>query len=300
MSEHRPPVLTETLAEGLRACLAMVAVVLLARLHGGAFDQTPPAGVVLFVSSIMWAAAAGATYLSRPTGGSIIGLWKNCVAPALITLIVGGTGSVSLLLAEMATIGLGTLAVGYIALWAQTVALRSAKERPNLEPTTAALPVAPLTPALSPTVESVLVAESIVGEREQSVPPLEHLPTVAPEPPLRESLSISPEFVEEQEDSAATESWTRHDLDGEVSIEAVLLARFAEGSKLAVVHLPFVPPLPEVPQIECEPLDSGCDVTITIDAAYRHGAKLSITRQSAGPVESAPLELWSTRASQKR
>ena len=172
MSEHRPPVLTETLAEGLRACLAMVAVVLLARLHGGAFDQTPPAGVVLFVSSIMWAAAAGATYLSRPTGGSIIGLWKNCVAPALITLIVGGTGSVSLLLAEMATIGLGTLAVGYIALWAQTVALRSAKERPNLEPTTAALPVAPLTPALSPTVESLPKSESIVGERGQNLEPV--------------------------------------------------------------------------------------------------------------------------------
>ncbi len=91
------------------------------------------------------------------------------------------------------------------------------------------------------------------------------------------------------DDSHPAESWTRLESDGEVSIEAVVLARFAEGTKLAVVHLPFIPPLATVPQIECEPLDSGCEVTIKTEAAYRHGARLSVTRQSAGPAESVPI-----------
>ncbi len=91
------------------------------------------------------------------------------------------------------------------------------------------------------------------------------------------------------DESSPAERWTRTETDGEVSIEAVVLARFAEGSKLAVVHLPFVPPLPSVPQIECEPLESGCDVTIKTEAAYRHGARLSVTRVSAGSAESVPI-----------
>ena len=53
--------------------------------------------------------------------------------------------------------------------------------------------------------------------------------------------------------------------------------------------MPAAPPLPELPQIEYEPLDSGCDITITTESAYRHGAKLNVTRRSAGPAESVPI-----------
>ena len=129
-----------------------------------------------------------------------------------------------------------------------------------------------------------------MGEREQSLgtrsPPV---PEREPVPPLVTTLDPPTESETLLEESSATESWTRMELDGEVSIEAVVLARFEAGSKLAVVHLPFLPPLPEVPQIECEPLDSGCEVTVVTDAAYRHGARLSITRRMAGPAESCQL-----------
>lgn len=278
--------MTETIAEGLRAGLAFIAVVLLARMHGGAFDRSLPAWAVVFVSCGMWAAAVFATHWSRLTGSPLTGQWRNCVAPALITLIVGGKGSVPLLLAEFAIIGVGTLAVGYVALRSTTVALRFANESPFEEHQATIVAdsyLAPLTPAPSPTVKSVPRVESIVEEREQKERPQ---PTIEPEPQLSESLSPPQEIADEL---LATESWTRREREGEVSIEAVVLARFVEGSKLAVVHLPFVPPLPEVPQIECEPLDSGCEVTITTDATYRHGAKLSITRQSTGLAESVPI-----------
>ena len=146
----------------------------------------------------------------------------------------------------------------------------------------------PLAPALSLMIESISKPESIVTASE----PMETVQRLDPaqEPwPLGVSLSSPEAVIAESEESPVTESWSRRDIDGEVSIEAVVLARFEEGSKLAVVHLPFMPPLPQVPQIECEPLDSGCEVTITTEAAYRHGAKLTVIRRSAGPAESVPI-----------
>ena len=287
MTERRPSPTTETIAEALQACLALVAVVLLARSQVGAFDKTPPAWVVMSFSVLMWTAAAWATRWSRSPSTVWIAAWRNCIAPGLITLIVGGRGSLSLLLAELAVVGLGTVAVGSMAYRAKTVAFCSAKERSS-EAQTETNDEASLTPAPPPTIKLTPSAESIEGEREltESIQPLDSSQASLPQGTCLTSPDAG---LTEPAESPATESWSRRDSDGEVAIEAVVLARFAEGSKLAVVHLPFMPSLPQVPQIECEPLDSGCEVTITTEAAYRHGAKLSVTRRTAGPAESVPI-----------
>ncbi len=72
-------------------------------------------------------------------------------------------------------------------------------------------------------------------------------------------------------------------------IEAVVHARFAQGARQTTVHLPFIPPLPSLPTIETEPLDSGSEVEIITESAFRHGARLSIMRPLAGPAEEVPI-----------
>ena len=177
---------------------------------------------------------------------------------------------------------LGVIGVAVVAHW-------STSDRPLNEDSTANSTVNPLAVVapLPPSVESTPSVESINGEGEQR---LATATQRAPELPL--VTSLDPPAVSDalpSEEPPTSESWTRCDADGDVSIEAVVLARFVAGSKLAVIHLPFMPPLPEVPQIECEPLDSGCEVSISVDAAYRHGAKLSVTRRSASLAESVPI-----------
>ncbi len=305
--ERKTSAATESIAEGVHASLALIAVVLLARAQSGVFERTPPAWFVISISALIWVAATAATRWSPPVRQRWFAAWRNCVSPILIVLILGGRGSVPLLLGELLVIAVGIATVGYFAFRAG----ESSSE-----------PVA--SPSVVPLVESALSAQTPepVAQVQAVAPVLAPSPASGPEPAcvpvpvsaeeesghLEESgviqrldpahdgafvqSSSAREVTDESlhmEESSETESWTRREFDGEVSIEAVILARFAEGAKLAVLHLPFVPPLPELPQIECEPLDSGCDVTITMESAFRHGAKLNVTRRSAGPAESIPI-----------
>ena len=306
----------ESLAEGTHACLALIAVVLLARAQSGAFDRAPSSGIAIPFSILIWAAAAAATRWNPPSRQPWFTAWRSCVSPTLIALICGGRGSVSLLLGELAVTAAGIAAVGYLSCQSRELA-----GEPILLPTDAEPPQSAVS---SGNDESVAIAP----EREPSstphlvaaAPAVQATPTPLPPPSSgnKAATEIPSDFVESgnlqrldpahdgvalhlgapqhetvdtltSEESPDTESWTRREFEGEVSIEAVVFARFAEGSKLAVLHLPFVPPLPEVPQIDHEPLDSGCDVTITTESAFRHGAKLNVTRRSAGPAESIPI-----------
>lgn len=283
----------ESLAEGMHACLALIAVVLLARAQSGALDRVPSTWVVIPISVLIWAAAAIATHWNPPSQRPWFTAWRSCVSPTLIALICGGRGSVSLLLGELAVTAVGITAVGYLACQIAepvTEPIRRPEDAtpvpPLVEPLPAEQAVPSSPPAPLPVRETVTAAspdpgESGILQRLDSAHDGVALHLVPPQHEVEETLPSS--------ESPDTESWTRREFEGEVSIEAVVFARFAEGSKLAVLHLPFVPPLPELPQIEYEPLDSGCDVTITTESAFRHGAKLNVTRRSAGPAESVPI-----------
>lgn len=283
----------ESLAEGTHACLALIVVVLLARAQSGALDRAPSAWIAIPTSVLIWAAAAVATRWSPSSQRPWFTAWQSCVSPTLIALICGGRGSVSLLLGELMITAIGIAAVGYAAGRRG----ESAAEQIQLshEAKKAASPVVSPSPAdvtpLSPPA-TVLATE---GAKSAPIASMEsaNLQRLDPAhdggarhlaPPQYESDETPP-----SSESPDAESWTRREFEGEVSIEAVVFARFTEGSKLAVLHLPFVPPLPELPQIEYEPLDSGCDVTITTESAFRHGAKLNVTRRSAGAAESVPI-----------
>ena len=298
VTDRQPCSTRETVAEGLRAASALVAVVLLARLQVGAFARAPTVGVAGLVGIVAWIAAVLATHWSRPTGASLLRHWRDGVVPTLITLVVGGRGSAPLLLTEMAIMTLGVIALGYVAIRQSTVCCVPLGGRePAATPRAAAAEAEAGTvgvPSTEPadsrgfeaSAESSPLAAIAVGSVQDGIA-TNWEPTPHSVPTGLELQGDEP--VEEANQDAPVESWTRRESDGDVSIEAVIHARFAEGSKLAVVHLPFVPPLSAIPQIESEPLDADCDIAITTEAAYRHGAKLSITRPVAGPAESVPI-----------
>ncbi len=285
MPGRQLPTTTETAAEAMRAGLAIMAIVLLARANVGAMTRNPTVWMELIVGLLVWSLAAIAVRWARQAAAGPIDCWRDCLAPALIILIVGGRGSSTQLGVAIGLIMIGILGVVSAAVWRKRNfddQLKSCEEasRPH---------------SVSATALSVgSFASERFGELAASAGPLtnpdltaesDESPTLKPTVEF-ESTSAEGSFEEE---TPAAESWSRRESDGEVSIEAVILARFEEGAKLAVVHLPFMPPLPAVPQIECEPLGSGCEVTIKTEAAYRHGARLSITRRAAGPAESVPI-----------
>ena len=327
--------MTESIAESLRAGLALIAVVLLARANAGALTKGPSVWVGVPVCLLMWGVAAGAARWSRLSGGSRLSAWKDCVAPALVTLLIAGSGSSGSLAMGIGLVTIGTVAVGLATCCRVDSPTDSSEPIPEREgeapaepqrgecdisgarlsgsfalPVSAESdrlneggpPVGECTPLDTPAPDDVVVIlledaapthlPEIVERRGVSDElPVERPPrSVPPGPggPGYGAIPLTDRFTADDEPSPV-ESWTRTESDGEVSIEAVVLARFIEGSKLAVVHLPFVPPLPAVPQIECEPLDSGCEVMIKTEAAYRHGVRLSITRPSAGSAELVPI-----------
>jgi hypothetical protein len=315
MSDRRPPEITESIAEALRAGLALLAVVLLVRANAGAFTRTPSVWVGLLVGLIVWGTAAWAARWTRLAGVSRLAVWRDCVAPATISLVMAGRGGAGTLPMAIGILVLGSLAVGFAAGYYRTNLQRSDQVLPEsisvpaLQPMSDRESEAPAEPhrgdgsipgsRLSKSYALPLDTESAQGDRmsEGGQPCGECSPLNTP---ASDAIALNPldvpaptalaEIVESSIDAPSpVESWTRMESDGDVSIEAVIQARFEEGSKRAVVHLPFVPPLPSVPQIECEPLDSGCEVEIQTEAAYRHGARLSVTRPTAGPAESVPI-----------
>ena len=304
VSDRHPPEITESIAEAIRAGLALIAVVLLARANVGALTRAPSVWVVLLVGLLVWGAAAWVARWSPWTDGSRLRVWRDCLAPALISLVMAGRGGAGALPMAVGFIVIGSVAVGFIAGCCRTNLPRSGQVLPARISVEAMEPMAEEPNGVNsprgvpePMFEREGESEhgdqlsdggSPFGEcnRPNTPAPDAMAATQHPEALPADLAEIVDSSVDE---SGPAESWTRTETDGEVSIEAVMLARFAEGSKLAVVHLPFVPPLPSVPQIECEPLESGCDVTIKTEAAYRHGARLSVTRPTAGPAESVPI-----------
>ena len=273
------------MAEAVRAGLAIVSLVLLARANVGAMTRTPSVVVELIVSLLVWSLAAMAVLGFKRSGGGPVDCWRDCLAPALITLIVGGQGGASQLGITIGLVTIGMFGVAMAAVWRQrnfdhqVESCEEASRVHSVSGTAIAAGSFASQRSAELAVSAVPLSNPVVTEETDESPLL--TPTVE-----FESTSAESSFEEE---TPSTESWSRRESDGEVSIKAVILARFEEGSKLAVVHLPFMPPLPAVPQIECEPLDSGCEVTIKTEAAYRHGARFSVTRRAAGPAESVPI-----------
>jgi hypothetical protein len=274
-------------AEVLRAGLAVLAAGMLAR---ASFlgPSNLPVGVSVLLVVASWIVAAGGSWLGRRAP---LLAWHDCLAPAVISFILSGRSHAGF------AIGLGFVTLGSTCVILAS-ALRgvSVRREVSISPvediTSAAIP-APIFAALQPTLAAppsspaVEISEPVRSERLHHPEPLP-FPAVHLHREDPEEIHAEPSTVL-IDDEPIAESWTRREHAGEVSIEAVVHARFADGARQTTVHLPFIPPLPAIPTIETEPLESGSEIETTIESAYRHGARLNITRSASGPAEEVPI-----------
>jgi len=85
------------------------------------------------------------------------------------------------------------------------------------------------------------------------------------------------------------QTWTRYvDEDGRELLEGVVQVAFAPNQRIANVHVPFVPPFAQTPEIEAEPVDE-VDVTITIPQQMPHGARIDVKREQCDAVAQIPI-----------
>ena len=253
-------------AESLRAGLALLAIGLVAWTSR---NGSPSLSVGLSVLAVTasWLVAAGATWLG---GRCPLVAWQDCLAPAGISIILAGKGPAGF-----------AVGLGFVVLGMTSVILASALRQ--LERSAAAVSPRIETLALSP---QPMITPQTESPRKEIVEPAVAPPSAQQQEDFASEAPVQPAILIEE---PIAESWTRREHDGEVSIEAVVHARFVAGARQTTVHLPFIPPLPALPTIEIEPLDSGSEIDSKIESAYRHGARLSITRSTTGPAEEVPL-----------
>lgn len=65
--------------------------------------------------------------------------------------------------------------------------------------------------------------------------------------------------------------------DGSERVEGSVQVHFAAGQNQAAIHLPFVPPLAEIPRIDCEVLDDG-SARLRVTDARPYGARIEVKR----------------------
>lgn len=93
--------------------------------------------------------------------------------------------------------------------------------------------------------------------------------------------TIAPADEEPWRSPEVSQWMTRSDSsDGNILLEGVAIATFAQGQKRSSTHLAFCPALPGIPQFECEPVDASA-VRIKVGAVYPHGVRLDVTRSTS-------------------
>lgn len=256
-------------AEILRAGLALGAICLLAWTSQNGATRIS-VGLTAFVVTSSWLIASGSAWLGRRCP---LVAWHDCLAPAGISLILAGRTPSGFV-----------IGLGFVVLGMTCVVLASALRQQGR-------PASVSIPRVETPLPSTSRSSDVSLERD-------NVPLVKTEPDLPiqtehetklEAEEVAVESLDVLIDEPIAESWTRRECDGEVFIEAVVHARFAQGARQTTVHLPFIPPLPSLPTIEIEPLDSGSEVEIITESAFRHGARLSITRPVAGRAEEVPI-----------
>lgn len=73
----------------------------------------------------------------------------------------------------------------------------------------------------------------------------------------------------------------RREAHGEV-VEGWLRIEFAEDQRELTCHIPFVPPLASIPDVELEDLE-GCDWDVRLTACYPFGIRVAVRRRQSSP-----------------
>jgi hypothetical protein len=142
------------------------------------------------------------------------------------------------------------------------------------------------------TVERQAGAAETAGTMQPSEGPLVPRARADSEEPLSADEISERSAAARLEDPSILQWMTRRQLDdgGEV-IEGSLRLDFPIGQKLAVAHVPFIPPLPTRPQARCHVL-SDFDGRASVAAAFSYGIRIEARRNAAD--EPATLEITFT------
>lgn len=92
------------------------------------------------------------------------------------------------------------------------------------------------------------------------------------------SLFDSSESLPHPATQPETSQWmSRSTVEGYDTAEGSIRVRFVGGQRMAAVHLPFSPPLPDTPEFECEPADDS-EARIRMTAVHSYGVRIEVTR----------------------
>lgn len=287
---------SENSKEVARAFLALLAIFLLISHSRQPLDFSPWSALTLTLA-VWGVATATVWYCTNPRQA-----WRDCLAPFAISLISAPAGQLA---GGLGNAILGAVALQLLSVTRSTSVICSRSYdlfEVNQEPSsTDEVPISATTKRNS-FCDSEMISPVVLnagGTKDSGLDePCANRTSIPIQSRHTASETQAQESVQAPEASTAIppakshdipESWTRRECDGHVSIEAVVYARFSVGERRAAVHIPFFPPLPEVPVLETEPLESGCDVEITVESALRHGARLQITRSTATETEDIPI-----------
>ena len=68
--------------------------------------------------------------------------------------------------------------------------------------------------------------------------------------------------------------------DGSEIVEGVMTVRFDKGQKRANLHIPFSPPLPGMPEVECECVDDS-SLRLKVPVRQSYGIRIEARRTDA-------------------
>lgn len=88
-------------------------------------------------------------------------------------------------------------------------------------------------------------------------------------------------FRSTPDDASSLRQWlTRtQSVEGGETVEGGLKVSFARGQRQQVLHVSFCPPLPSIPEVECELLDEA-PVEVRVAAAHPYGLRIEARREA--------------------
>lgn len=100
------------------------------------------------------------------------------------------------------------------------------------------------------------------------------------------------EAKDQERGAVVSELHRRSSQQGDDLLEGQLVATFAAGARQTVLHVPFIPPFPAVPRLDCEVAD-GADVRVKVGAVFPYGARLELKRATSElPELSVEIEIY--------
>lgn len=251
-----------TLRRACGALLCGVALLLLVRRLGGAFDRPPTFGTALIVVAAATFITAAYRVLRRRESGSLPWANSDLEFPMYLQrlLVLEDTALWYLPTAALAAIagslslpdtGAAALAVVWLtvvggeAAWfgSQFAGGFAAERMPESMPTPVAREAAG---RVTPTAAPVAATPATPCEPNVGLDDAEHV----------------------------SQSWTRfRDADGRDTVEGFVRVRFEAGSRQAPIHLSFCPPFERTPMLEAEPVDE-IDLQLTPAVVLPYAARI--------------------------